>query len=187
MNSEIHKFGIQFQQFLSSFDQQSARDIDTRVPSSFKCTFTLLIFRPHSPSFSFFAKLLLTWLEMKKCNFQEEGKSPRLPAQWLVPISAAVLHDLTLSPSQAVQVLYLHKKKEVKCSYFINICNNISLIYVTEHRWKNTILLCPRHKPSKFYIFRKGKKSSVHISLIYVKEHRWKNTISLCAISSQKE
>ena len=110
LNSEIHKFGIQFQQFLSSFDQQSARDIDTRVPSSFKCTFTLLIFRPHSPSFSFFAKLLLTWLEMKKCNFQEEGKSPRLPAQWLVPISAAVLHDLTLSPSQAVQVLYPDKK-----------------------------------------------------------------------------
>ena len=34
LNSEIHKFGIQFQQFLSSFDQQSARDIDTRVPSS---------------------------------------------------------------------------------------------------------------------------------------------------------
>ena len=123
LNSEIHKFGIQFQQFLSSFDQQSARDIDTRVPSSFKCTFTLLIFRPHSPSFSFFAKLLLTWLEMKKCNFQEEGKSPRLPAQWLVPISAAVLHDLTLSPSQAVQVLYLHKKKEAKCSYFFYICN----------------------------------------------------------------
>ena len=159
MNSEIHKFGIQFQQFLSSFDQQSARDIDTRVPSSFKCTFTLLIFRPHSPSFSFFAKLLLTWLEMKKCNFQEKGKSPRLPAQWLVPISAALLHDLTLSPSQAVQVLYLQKKNEVKCSYLINYILYI-IVYATEHRWKNTISLCHRHKPSNFYNFTKRKSST---------------------------
>ena len=151
MNSEIHIFGIQFQQFLSSFDQQSARDIDTRVPSSFKCTFTLLIFRPHSPSFSFFAKLLLTWLEMKKCNFQEEEENPR---------------DFQLNGSFPFP------------------------------RHFYTISLCPRHKPSKFYIFRKRKKSSVHFSLIYVTEHRWKNTISQAvhatksrpsSISSQKE
>ena len=57
----------------SSFDRSSVWDPSSIRESSFKCTFTLLIFRPQTPSLSpslLASESSFDLREMKKCNFQ---------------------------------------------------------------------------------------------------------------------
>ena len=107
-NSEIYKFGFQFQQIKVRTPLIRLGSIDTRVLLLVQiCTSTLLIFSPQSPSFSLFRKVLsfdLVGREMKKCNFQGNPRDFQLNGCF--PSPPRQFYTLSLHASHKVPVLF---------------------------------------------------------------------------------
>ena len=127
----------------SSFDRSSVWDPSSIRESSFKCTFTLLIFRPQTPSLSLplslLQKVLLTWGKWK--SVISRGIL-QISSSMAAPISAAVLHPLP-PPTEChkVQVLFSTTKKSrqqslPKSGHSIYGLKQLSKGWSILHSWK---------------------------------------------------